>query len=72
MFNNNFNKWNDLPLKLKKLRKNNNLTQTELSELLFINQSTYANWEAGRRTPGIHHLIKLSELYDITLDKLLK
>lgn len=34
---------------LKKAREENGLTQEKLASMLFVNRSSVANWEAGRR-----------------------
>ncbi|MBO4600951.1 MAG: helix-turn-helix transcriptional regulator [Bacilli bacterium] len=58
--------------KLTKLRKDNNLTQDELAEKLYISRQTISNWENGRTYPDIETLILISNKFNISLDDLLK
>lgn len=55
----------DFHIILKNLRKKNRKTQAELAALLQIDQSTYAHYESGRRTPDIEKLKKLACYYGL-------
>lgn len=57
---------------LKQLRKEKNLTQEQLAEKLFVSGRTVSRWETGKSLPDIMSIINLSELYQISLDELLK
>ena len=57
--------------KLKKLRKDRNLTQVRLASLLGIPQSTYSGYEAGSREPDIEMLDKLANYFGVSVDYLL-
>ena len=39
--------------KLQELRKQKNLTQEELSEILFVSRTAISKWESGRGYPSI-------------------
>lgn len=56
---------NELHRKILKLRKINNYTQQYVADYLEVDKSTYAHYEAGRRTPNVSKLRKLAELYDL-------
>lgn len=58
--------------KLKKFRKENNLTQEELAEKLYVSRSTVAKWEQGRGIPGKAGLSELSRFMGIEEEKLLE
>ena len=58
--------------KLTKLRKDNNLTQDELAEKLYVSRQTVSNWENGKFYPDIETLILISNIFNIPLDDLLK
>lgn len=58
--------------KLIVLRKDNKLTQENLAEKLSISRQSISKWENGNGYPDIENLIKISELYRISLDELLK
>ncbi len=55
---------------LKELRKNKGVTQAEVAQILGVEQSTYAHYESGRRTPDLERLRRLAEYYRLT-DELL-
>lgn len=46
---------------IKRLRKENNLTQDELAEKLFITRQTVSGWENGRTQPALDILGDLAE-----------
>lgn len=53
---------------LKKLRLDNNLTQTQLADKLGIKRSTYSNYEQDIREPSLNVLSNLSKLFNIDLN----
>lgn len=60
------------PKKIKEERTKNNMSQQELGEHLNISRQSVSKWERGEGYPNIETLIKLSELFNITIDELLK
>jgi len=56
--------------RLRKLRKENDLTQEELGKKLGYNKSNVSHLESGRNKPQLDVLLKLSEIFDITVDYL--
>lgn len=50
---------------IKKLRIDNGYTQQDVAEKLGVDKSTYAHYEAARRTPDIRKLRLLAELYGL-------
>ena len=61
----------NLSIKLKNLRVNKNLTQTELANFLNVKRTTYTNWEVGRTEIPIEMLNKIAIYYNINMDYLL-
>lgn len=55
---------------LRFFRKANNLTQEELSKQLGGSKNLVSNYENGISTPDIYTLVKLADIFDITLDEL--
>ncbi len=47
------------------LRKQNNMQQKELAELLYVSASTVSKWENGVNHPSISTLIALSEIFHV-------
>ncbi|MFV4923382.1 helix-turn-helix domain-containing protein [Lactobacillus delbrueckii subsp. bulgaricus] len=61
-----------LPSKLRDLRKKHGLSQKELAEKLMTTQAKVASWENGDSVPDISYIAKLTVLYDVSADYLLK
>lgn len=57
---------------LKEKRKELKLTQQEIADQLNVTRQTVSSWEVGKSIPDISSLIEISELYDISLDYMLK
>lgn len=58
--------------KILKARKNANLTQNQLAEMLGVSRQSVSNWENNRAYPDIISVIKISDICKISLDSLLK
>ena len=58
-------------VKLQELRKQNNLTQEQLAQKLFVSRTAISKWESNRGYPSIESLKNLSKLFSISLDDLL-
>lgn len=58
--------------KLKEARLGAGLTQEQAAERLFVSRQTISNWENEKTYPDIVSVVKLSDLYSISLDELLK
>ena len=58
--------------RLRTLRNNNNLSQTHVANILFISQAAYSLIENSQNGIVVDHIIKLSKLYDISTDYILK
>lgn len=61
-----------LRLRIKLLRVENNITQSELAKMLFCNERTYRNYESGRSKVPIDILIRLAGIYDVSLEYFIK
>ena len=61
-----------LEKKLQILRKRNGLSQEGLAEKLGISRQAVSKWESGQSIPDLNKSIKLSELYNVTIDSLVK
>lgn len=58
--------------KLKDARLKKSMTQEEVAEKLFVSRQSISNWENNKTYPDIGNVIALSDLYQISLDELLK
>ena len=54
--------------RIKQLRKENGLTQTELAEKLDVTKGTVSTWETDSRRPGYDKLGQLCDLFDRSMD----
>lgn len=55
---------------LRYLKKQNKLTQKDLSEMLNISRQAYSNYETSKRTPDLDSLLYLAGFYNVNLDSL--
>ncbi|MCK8611785.1 helix-turn-helix domain-containing protein [Apilactobacillus kunkeei] len=54
------------------IRKRNNLSQSKLANKIKVSRQTIYNWENGKSVPDILSIAKLSELYNVSIDDLIK
>ncbi|TMN22845.1 helix-turn-helix domain-containing protein [Lentibacillus cibarius] len=55
---------------IKFLREQNEWTQQYLADQLHISRYVVIRWEANKVIPDLENLVKLSELFDVTIDHL--
>lgn len=58
--------------KLAKLRKDNNYTQEQLADILDVSRQSVSRWESNMAIPETDKLIKIGELFNCSMDYLLK
>lgn len=56
---------------LKKIRKENNLTQKQLAELTGLSERGIQNYELGTRNPNYDVLLKLGDYFNVSVDYLM-
>ena len=57
--------------KIKKLRKDNNMTQEDLAEKLNFSRQTISKWETNVVIPDADNIVSICKLFNITTDELL-
>ena len=57
--------------KLRGLREDNDLTQTQVADILGTSQTMYARYERGANELPIRHFITLCRFYNVSADYLL-
>lgn len=57
---------------LRHFREVNGMTQDQLSELMGVSRQAISKWECGESLPEIENLVFLSDLYDVSVDELLR
>lgn len=55
-----------------KLRKEKMMTQSEFAELFTVSRQAVSNWENNKSYPDLEIIIKISDKFNISLDRLLK
>lgn len=60
-----------LSKRLRELRTNKGLKQSDLAEILSISTSRYGQYETGRRSPDYNLLIQIADFYNVSIDYLL-
>lgn len=62
----------ELALQIRRLRNERNLSQDDLAQRIYVSRQTVSNWERDKTYPDVHSLLLLSELFDTTVDELIK
>ena len=58
--------------KLYELRKQKGFSQEELGNRLNVSRQTISKWEVGESTPDMEKLVAISDLFEVSLDELVK
>lgn len=62
----------EIGAKIKEARTRTGLTQEQAAEALGVSRKTISNWENEKTYPDIVSVVKMSDLYAVSLDRLLK
>lgn len=62
----------NLSFNLKYLRLKLSYSQQKISNILQISRNTYARYETGKQTPPLWIIIKITDVFNIPIDFLLK
>ena len=62
----------ELGKQIKIHRQKAQLTQEELANRVYVSRQTISNWENDKSYPDVNSLVLLSEIFQISLDKLIK
>ena len=62
----------DVGKQIKKFRQDLKLSQEELASKIFVTRQTISNWENGKNYPDVNSLVMLSQLFNTSLDILVK
>lgn len=57
--------------RLKELRKEKKLTQTQVGKILGYGYTAIANYESGRNEPNLRDIIKLANIFQVSVDYLI-
>lgn len=51
-------------------RTDRGITQDDLASKLFVTRQAISKWESGESTPDLNNLVKLTEIFNVSLDAL--
>lgn len=57
---------------LKFFRKKNGYTQEQIAEKVGVSRQAIAKWERGETLPDIENLIALADIYEVTIDSIVR
>lgn len=61
-------KFND---RLRELRKEHNLLQKDIAEKIGVSRDSITKYESGDREPTLDNIIKMAEIFDVSIDYLI-
>ncbi|MCI9545076.1 MAG: helix-turn-helix transcriptional regulator [Lachnospiraceae bacterium] len=62
----------ELGKQIKKYRNEFDISQDELAEKIYVSRQTISNWENDKNYPDINSLLRLSEVFHVSMDVLIK
>lgn len=62
----------EIGTQIKAHRTAQGLSQEELAEQVYVTRQTLSNWETGKTYPDINSLLRLADLFHVSLDELVK
>ena len=57
--------------RLRNLREDMDLNQTQIAEILHTSQTVYSRYERGFQTIPVEHLLILADFYNVSIDYIL-
>ena len=61
----------DLGERIYQLRTQKNFSQEALAEALGVSRQSISKWETGSSVPELDKIVKLSEIFEVSLDELI-
>lgn len=62
----------NLSSNIVRVRKLNNMSQKELAKRLKVSRQTIYNWENNKSLPDLFNMVKISEMFHVPIDYLIK
>ena len=62
----------NIAMTILKIRKDKKMTQEKFAKLFNVTRQTVSNWENEKSYPDLQTLIKISDMFEISLDTLMK
>lgn len=57
--------------RLRDLREDKDINQTQVAEMLYTSQTVYSRYERGALTIPVEHLLILADFYEVSTDYIL-
>lgn len=57
---------------IRQIRTENNMSQEDFAGIFFVTRQTVSNWENGKSYPDLNTIVKISDQFGVSLDKLLR
>lgn len=57
---------------IRKYRQQAQLSQETLAELVGVSRQAVSKWESNRSAPGTEHLLRLAEIFSVTVEELIR
>ncbi|MDE6034443.1 MAG: helix-turn-helix domain-containing protein [Ruminococcus sp.] len=57
---------------IKKIRTENGMSQEDFSQIFYVTRQTVSNWENGKSYPDLNTIVKISDRFGVSLDRLLR
>lgn len=61
----------NIGIRIKEIRKDNHLSQSEFGKLLSVSQDNISLWETGKGYPTIQHVITIAKTFNVSSDYIL-
>ena len=58
--------------RIREERERKGISQEELARQIFVSRQTVSNWETGKTCPDVQSLLLMSNLFDVSVDSLIK
>ena len=62
---------NKIAEQIQRIRKQRGLSQIQLGDLLGVSQQVVTNYERGLREPNIEMMLKIAEIFDVSIEVLI-
>ncbi|MDE6796424.1 MAG: helix-turn-helix domain-containing protein [Ruminococcus sp.] len=57
---------------IRQIRIENNMSQEDFAEIFFVTRQTVSNWENSKSYPDLNTIVKISDRFGVSLDRLLR
>lgn len=62
----------EIGIKIKQMRKQNNVTQRQLADVLCVTSQAISKWENGHTLPDIYQIATMAKQFGVSVDEMLE